>query len=107
MKYKKRKKRAASVKVRLQLCTRDVTARHLTSVDADKRTLGDIVQTANAPAFILGLEKLETHLQAVLNEAVCAHLSTAFAAFVTFVDAKNKEEKIKLSLTIQYIYKYY
>ncbi len=62
----------------------------LTSIDADKRAFGHIVQTANAPAFVLGLEELETHLQAVLHQPVCAHLRTAFAAFITLVDPKRE-----------------
>lgn len=58
----------------------------LTSVDADKRALGYIIQTADTPAFVLGLEKLEAHLQAVLHQSIGAHLRTAFTPLVTLVD---------------------
>lgn len=67
----------------------------LTSIDADKRALGYVIQTADAPAFVLGLEELETHLQAMLHQPVGAHLSTAFAPLVTLVDTeggKNQTE---------------
>lgn len=58
----------------------------LTSVDADKRALGNVVQTADTPAFVLGLEKLEAYLQAVLHQSIGAHLRTAFTPLITLVD---------------------
>ena len=65
----------------------------LTSIDADKRALGHVVQTADAPAFVLGLEELEAHLQAMLHQPVGAHLTTAFAPLVTLVDPERVQER--------------
>lgn len=57
-----------------------------TSVDADKRALGYVVQAADAPAFVLGFKELQAHLQAVLHQPVGAHLGAAFTPLVTLVD---------------------
>lgn len=62
----------------------------LTSIDADKRALGHVIQTADAPAFVLGLEELETNLQAVLHKPVGAHVRAAFAPLITFVDPERE-----------------
>lgn len=58
----------------------------LTSIDANKRALSHVIQTADAPAFVLGFEELETHLKAVLHQSVGAHLRAAFAPLITLVD---------------------
>ena len=62
----------------------------LTSIDADKRAFGHVIQTADAPAFVLGLKELETHLQTMLHQPVGAHLSTAFTPLITLVDPEGK-----------------
>lgn len=67
----------------------------LTSIDADKRAFSHVVQTADAPAFVLGLEELETHLQAVLHQPVGAHLSAAFAALITLIDPERASRRKK------------
>lgn len=58
----------------------------LTCIDTDKRALGDVVKATDAPALVLGLEELQTHLQAVLHQPIGAHLGVAAAALITLVD---------------------
>lgn len=65
----------------------------LTSIDADKRALGHVIQTADAPAFVLGFEELETNLQAVLHQSVGAHLRTAFTPLITLVDPRRESKR--------------
>lgn len=65
----------------------------LTSVDADKRAFGDVIQTADAPAFVLGFKELQTHLQAMLHQSVGAHLGAAFTSLVTLVDPEREERQ--------------
>lgn len=67
----------------------------LTSINADKRAFSDIIQAADAPAFVLGLKELKADLQAVLHQPVGAHLSTTFAPFITLVDPEREQEKTK------------
>jgi len=71
----------------------------LTSIDADKRALGHVVQTADAPAFVLGLEELEAHLQAMLHQPVGAQLTAAFAPLVTLVHPERERRKGKQNRT--------
>lgn len=61
----------------------------LTSVDADKRAFGYVIQAADAPAFVLGFKELQAHLQAVLHQPVGAHLGAAFTPLVTLVDPEG------------------
>lgn len=63
----------------------------LTSIDADKRAFGDVIQAADAPAFVLGFKELQAHLQAVLHQPVGAHLRAAFTSLVTLVDPERGE----------------
>lgn len=64
----------------------------LTSINADKRALSDIIQTPDAPAFVLSLKELKAYLQAVLHQPVGAHLSTTFAPFITLVDPERTKK---------------
>lgn len=65
----------------------------LTSINADKGAFSHIIQTPDPPAFVLGLEKLKTDLQAVLHQPVGAHLSATFAPFITLIDPTIGEKK--------------
>lgn len=65
----------------------------LTGVDADKRAFGYVVQTADAPAFVLGFKELQAHLQAVLHQSVGAHLGAAFTPLVTLVDPERGRKR--------------
>lgn len=58
----------------------------LTGIDADEGALGDVVQAADAPALVLGLEELQADLQAVLHQPVGALLGAAVAPLVALVD---------------------
>lgn len=69
----------------------------LTSVDADKRAFGYVIQTADAPAFVLGFKELQAHLQAVLHQSVGAHLGAAFTPLVTLVDPEREGRAQTLS----------
>lgn len=63
---------------------------HLTCIYADKGAFGHVIQAADAPAFVLCFEELETHLQAVLHQSVGAHLRAAFTLLVALVDAERR-----------------
>lgn len=63
----------------------------LTSIDADKGAFSYVIQAADAPAFVLGFEELQAHLQAVLHQPVGAHLRAAFTSLVTLVDPEGGE----------------
>lgn len=63
----------------------------LTSVDADKRAFGYVIQAADAPAFVLGFKELQAHLQAMLHQPVGAHLRAAFTSLVALVDPEGGE----------------
>lgn len=65
----------------------------LTSIDADKRAFCYVIQTANAPAFVLGFKELQTHLQPMLHQSVGAHLGAAFTSLVTLVDPEREERQ--------------
>lgn len=65
----------------------------LTSIDANKGALGHIVHAADAPAFVQGLEELQTYLQAMLHQAVGAHLRATFAPLVALIDPKREIER--------------
>lgn len=68
-------------------------SRHLTSINADKGAFGHVVQAANAPAFVLCFEELETHLQAVLHQSISAHLRAALTSLVALVDPERRQWK--------------
>lgn len=64
-----------------------------TCIDTDKRAFSDIVEAADAPALVLGLKELQTHLKAVLHQAVSAHLRVTAALLVTLVYPEGDKAK--------------
>lgn len=64
-----------------------------TCIDADKRAFGHVIEAADAPALVLGLKELQAHLEAVLHQAVRAHLRITAALLVTLVDPEGDEAK--------------
>lgn len=75
--YKKKKKQTNKSRYQAQFFS--------TSIDADKRAFGHVIKTADAPALVLSLEELQAHLEAVLHQAVVAHLRITAAPLVTLV----------------------
>lgn len=71
-------------------CGTTARGRCLTGVDADEGALGDVVQATDAPTFVLGLEELKPDLQAVLDQAVGAHVQITLATLVTLVHPGGK-----------------
>ena len=68
------------------------TTQRRTCVDTDEGPLGHVVQTADAPAFVLGLKELQPHLQTVLHQTVSTHLTAALTTLITLINPERGKD---------------
>lgn len=69
-----------------------VTLSSPTCINTDKGAFGNVIQATDTPALVLGLEELQTNLQAMLYQSVCAHVRVTFAAFVTLINSGRRSQ---------------